>query len=255
MATSQQPAAPAQAHEQPKWTDIKHLPEWDEEFYQVYSARKLGKWVMLKALRPQYKDDPFGREMIEREFDVRYNLSHPSIVMINDYEEVPGVGRAIITDDVYGTSLATLIKEQRVTDEHIDKLTHELVEALAYIQSNHIVHHPLRPERIIFTKDVGNLKLIDVGYDQRESLTPAAANVDIIAFGNILDRALDACASVHPHLRKVAARCQDPNRKYYGDISSLRLELSGRKPTGVYTFIICFLAAMVALLVILTLVN
>ena len=24
---------------QPKWTEIEHLPEWDEEFYEVYTAK------------------------------------------------------------------------------------------------------------------------------------------------------------------------------------------------------------------------
>ena len=42
----------------PKWTEIEHLPEWDEEFYDVYTARKHGKWVMLKTLKPALRDDP-----------------------------------------------------------------------------------------------------------------------------------------------------------------------------------------------------
>ena len=37
----------------PKWTEIEHLPEWDEEFYHVYTAKKYGKWLMLKTLRPE----------------------------------------------------------------------------------------------------------------------------------------------------------------------------------------------------------
>lgn len=77
-----------------KWTEIEHLPLWDEEFYDVYTAKKHGKWVMLKTLKEQYRDDPAMREMIEREFDVRYNLCHPNIVMINDFEEVPVWGCA-----------------------------------------------------------------------------------------------------------------------------------------------------------------
>ena len=91
------------SNEQPKWTEIEHLPEWDEDFYEVYTAKKHGKWVMLKTLRPELRDKPEYREMIEKEFDVRYNLAHPSIIMINDFEEVPGLGMCIITDDVYGT--------------------------------------------------------------------------------------------------------------------------------------------------------
>ena len=44
------------SNEQPKWTEIEHLPEWDEDFYEVYTAKKHGKWVMLKTLRPELRD-------------------------------------------------------------------------------------------------------------------------------------------------------------------------------------------------------
>ena len=141
----------------PKWTEIEHLPEWDEEFYHVYTAKKFGKWLMLKTLRPEYKGVPEYEQMIEKEFDVRYNLAHPHIIMINDFEEVPGLGMCIITDDVYGDSLAKLIREGKVTEEHLYKLQHQLLDALDYIQTNHLEHHPLTPSRIIFTENVGNL--------------------------------------------------------------------------------------------------
>ena len=113
-----------------KWTEIEHLPEWDEEFYHVYTAKKHGKWLMLKTLRPELKGIPEYEEMINKEFEVRYNLAHPHIIMINDLEEVPGLGLCIITDDVYGDSLAKLIREGKVTSEHIYKLHHQLLDAL-----------------------------------------------------------------------------------------------------------------------------
>ncbi|MBR3766602.1 MAG: hypothetical protein IKL11_05505 [Muribaculaceae bacterium] len=31
-----------------KWTEIELLPEWDEEFYDVYTAKKFGKWLNSK---------------------------------------------------------------------------------------------------------------------------------------------------------------------------------------------------------------
>ena len=105
-----------------KWTEIELLPDWDEEFYDIYTAKKYVKWLMLKTLKKQYRDVPEYQEMIEKEFDIRYNLAHPHIVMINDFEEVPGIGMCIITDDVYGDSLRKLINENRVTKAHIDKL-------------------------------------------------------------------------------------------------------------------------------------
>lgn len=232
-----------------KWTEIEHLPEWDEEFYHVYTAKKYGKWLMLKTLRPEYKGVPEYEEMIAKEFDVRYNLAHPHIIMINDFEEVPGLGMCIITDDVYGDSLAKLIKEGKVTDEHIEKLKHQLVDALDYIQTNHLEHHPITPSRIIFTENVGNLKLIDVGFDQKSHLTPADASQDIHDYGKVLEEALEAVGTPHTSLKHVAEKCMSPSpEKRYSDIASLRLALAERHSNWVYITIIVFLIIMVGIL-------
>lgn len=234
-----------------KWTEIEHLPEWDEEFYHVYTAKKHGKWVMLKTLRPELKNSVECQAMIGREFDARYNLAHPNILMINDFEDVPGVGLSIITDDVYGDSLRKMIDKKAVTAHHINQLRDRLPLALQYIQENRVAHHPLRPETIIFTENIGNLKLIDVGFEQRPSLTPGDASEDIAAYGRVLLEAINACPeSVDPRLKRVAERCIHNNgaRRPMTDISSLQLALRHRRFDRIYLIIIAFLVIMVALL-------
>jgi serine/threonine protein kinase len=232
-----------------KWTEIELLPEWDEEFYDVYTAKKFGKWLMLKTLKPQYRGIEKYETMIEKEFDVRYNLANAHIVMINDFEEVPGIGRCIITDDVYGTSLRKLIDEKRVTPHHIEQLRHQLESAMDYIQSNHIVHHPIRPERIIFTENIENLKLIDVGFDQKEHLEPTDAAEDIYNYGLVLKEVLDSVDENYPNLRKIADRCTDsnPSRRYH-DVQELHLALERRSGNYLYLLIISFLVLMVLFL-------
>ncbi len=232
-----------------KWTEIEHLPEWDEEFYHVYTAKKHGKWVMLKTLAPEYRDDPKYRAMMEREFDVRYNLCHPNIVMINDFEEVPGLGMCIITDDVYGDSLRKLIDRGKVTPEMEQKVVHQLLDAVAYIQKNHIIHKPIRPESIIFTQDIGNLKIIDVGFDQHEHLTPADITEDLNSYGEVLREVLDATGNESQRLRTVARRCRYPREQArYRDIDSVRNAVDGRSDRRLYLLIITFLFAMVLIL-------
>lgn len=231
-----------------KWTEIEHLPEWDEEFYDVYTAKKYGKWVMLKTLRPELKDNPESQAMIEKEFDVRYNLAHPNIVMINDFEDVPGIGRCIITDDVYGKSLRTLIDEGGVTPHHIDQIKHQLVSAIAYIQTNHIVHRAIRPETIIFTENIENLKLIDVGFDQKSKLKPSLVSEDIYNYGLLVREVLDKSGIQDARLRQVADRCLDPDpSKRFHSIEALRMAIEGRT-AKVYVLIICFLIIMIAIL-------
>lgn len=232
-----------------KWTDIEHLPEWDEEFYEVYTARKYGKWVMLKTLRPAYKDDPRFRKMIENEFDIRYNLAHPNIVMINDFEDVPGLGRCIITDDVYGLSLRKLLDEGKVTDYHLQQICHKLVDAIDYIQLNHIVHFPIRPETIVFTDKIENLKLIDVGFDQKSHLSPSDATDDIYSFGKILSEVLSQIPNPPGYLRRIAEKCMSPDPKHrYHNVHSLRMALAHRSDRRFYIVVVIILVAITALL-------
>ncbi len=235
--------------DQPKWTEIEHLPEWDEEFYAVYTAKKHGKWVMLKTLKPELRDKPEFREMIEKEFDVRYNLAHPNIIMINDYEEVPGLGMCIITDDVYGDSLRKLIDKGEVNEDIKEKILTRLVDAISYIQTNHIVHHPLRPETIIFTENIRNLKVIDVGFDQRANLSAADASEDMRNFGKILKEVLDATDDRNPRLRKVVDRClaTEPSKRFR-DVPDLRMAIAGNSNKRLYIVIITFLLIMTAIL-------
>lgn len=238
-----------------KWTEIEHLPEWDEEFYDVYTAKKYGKWLMLKTLKEKYRDREEYQAMIDKEFDVRYNLAHPHIVMINDYEEVPGLGRCIIADDVYGDSLRKLIDNNKVTPDTLAKITHQLIDAMEYIQSNHVVHHPIRPENIIFTENVGNLKLINVGFDQKRHLSPAEASEDIFNFGLVLTEVLRALpeGSYPPSLRKVAAKCTslDPSHRYR-DIQELKLALDNRSSRPLNILIAIFLILMAVVIAVLT---
>ena len=234
----------------PRWTEIEHLPEWDEEFYHIYTAKKFGKWVMIKTLRPEYADDPRYQAMIEQEFDVRYSLAHPNIVMINDLEEIPGIGRCIVTDDVYGDSLRKLIETKKVTRKHVEQLRHQLVNALEYIQSKHIVHPPLKPDNILFTENICNLKLIDVGFEQRPSLSHQSTADDIFNYGKVLNEALDAADFDDPTLRRIARKCTDPDPKHrYRNMQEVHLAPENRGSRRLYIIIIAFLALMVLLLI------
>ena len=230
-----------------KWSDLTLLPEWGEKHYDVYTVKKHGKWVMLKALRREYADKPEYRRMIEQEFDTRYNLAHPNIVMVNDFEEIPGIGTAIITDDVYGYSLRRLIDEKRLTPKIIHRLQTQLLDAMAYIQENHVVHHPITPDTIIFTEYNENLKLINVGYDQTKSLSEQDTADDIASYGRVLNEVLDRLPTSLPRLRRVARKCEGPSHPYRS-IPDVQLSVEDPAATEIYIFLCVFIAFMVMLL-------
>ncbi len=237
-----------------KWSDLFLLPEWEEEFYDVYTAKKHGKWVMLKALKKEYADNPEYIKMLENEFDTRYHLAHPNIVMVNDLEKIPGVGLAIITDDVYGYSLRRLIDEKRLTPKIVHRLQTQLLDAMEYIQENHIEHNPITPESIIFTEYNETLKLIDVGYAQRSHISKADTAEDIKSYGKVLSEVLDHLPTSLPRLRRIANKCEDASQPYKS-ISDVHLAMEKRNSSQLFIVICLFIIMMTCLLIWLTVKN
>lgn len=231
-----------------KWSDLTLLPEWEEEFYNVYTVKKHGKWVMLKALKPKYADQPEYQSMLQREFDVRYNLCHPNIVMVNDLEEVPGVGLSIITDDVYGYSLRRLIDEKRLTPKIVHRLETQLLDAMQYIQENHVQHVPITPETIIFTEYNENLKLTNVGFDQKSRLSENDTRADIRSYGKIVNEVLDHLPANLPKLRRIARKSEDPE-KGYRTVADLQLDMEKKTSSQLYIVICIFIAIMAFILI------
>lgn len=231
-----------------RWSDLTLLPEWEEELYDVYTVRKHGKWIMLKALKKEFRDNPIYKSIIEKEFDTRYNLAHANIVMVNDFEEIPGIGMAIVTDDVYGYSLRRLIDEKRLTPKIIQRLVSQLPDALEYIQENHVMHLPITPDNIIFTEYNENLKLINVGYDHRDRLESQDTKQDIIDYGHLLNEVLDNLPEPLPALRKVARKAEDPEGSI-NNIQELKMALRDRSRTSIIVWLLVFIVVMLGVLI------
>ena len=234
-----------------KWSELYVLPEWEEEYYNVYTVKKHGKWVMLKALKPELADNPKYQAILEKEFDIRYNLCHPNIVMVNDLEKVPGVGMAIITDDVYGYSLRRLIDEKRLTPKIVHRLETQLLDAMQYIQENHIQHVPITPETIIFTEYNENLKLTNVGFDQKDSLSEQDTRRDIVSYGRVVNEVLDHLPANLPKLRRIANKCENPEHGYR-TVADLQLDMERRSSSQLYIILCSFIVIMAIILIWLT---
>ena len=171
--------------------------------------------------------------------------------MVNDLEDVPGVGMAIITDDVYGYSLRRLIDEKRLTPKIIRRLETQLLDAMEYIQENHIIHEPISPDNIIFTEYNENLKLINVGYDQTDSLSEQDTQEDIESYGRVLLEVLDHLPAKLPRLRKVADKCVDPAHPFHS-IPQVELAIEKRSANQIYVILCIFITIMAALIIWLT---
>ena len=94
-----------------------------------------------------------------------------------------------------------------------------------------------------------NIKLIDVGFDQKNSLPKQSCLEDIYNYGLILKEVLAVLPTKMPHLKHIADRCTDNNpRRRYQDVQELRLAIERRSSNSIYTAIIIFIVIMSILL-------
>ena len=162
----------------------------------LYTATKLGKKVILKGLKPEFKKERFYQDLLKKEFEISYSLDHPNIVKIIEFQNVPNIGDCIVMEYVEGVTLREFIESQRdnkttsrdvthYTDEnkhdvigasckvarsqgHIDKrvyekIFNELLDAMEYFHSKQIIHRDLKPDNILITNNGNNVKIIDFG--------------------------------------------------------------------------------------------
>ncbi len=127
------------------------------------------------------------------------------------------------------------------------RLQTQLLDAMEYIQENHIQHVPITPDSIIFTEYNENLKLANVGYDQADTLSEQDTRVDIESYGKVINEVLDNLPASLPHLRKIAKKCEDPDSSYR-TVADLQLAMERRSSSQLYVFLCVFIAVMAALL-------
>lgn len=96
-------------------------------------------------------------------------VEHPNIIqMIDSFETV--------SDIVVVTALAEidlkrfLRASKRLAEDHVQKLTWDLISALYYLHSHRIVHRDLKPENILLDANGLNAKLCDFGLARNMTL-------------------------------------------------------------------------------------
>lgn len=128
---------------------------------ELWKCRMNGKFMVLKALKKEYRNSPVHANMLRKEFSLSYDLDHQSICKALDFRNVPDLGDCIVMQWVDGTALREMLP---LRDRDLSmKIAMELCDAMDYIHSRQIVHRDLKPENIIITHNGHNVKLIDFG--------------------------------------------------------------------------------------------
>jgi serine/threonine protein kinase len=136
---------------------------------RVFQARhiRLGRQVALKVLRPQHaQDSSFVRRFFQEARSVN-QINHEHIVEIFDFVEEPERGYVYcVMELLRGQSLASVLKEEKLTLERIQRIGVQVCAALGSAHKLGVVHRDLKPDNLFLVHRGGQadfVKVLDFG--------------------------------------------------------------------------------------------
>lgn len=135
----------------------------------LFRTRREGKFRVLKALKEEYREDPFYRDLLRKEFEIGWELDHPGICKTFGFRESESVGPCIELEWVDGCTLAELYAGGPVARELEVQLFAEICDALSYIHRKQVYHRDLKPENLLVTYKGSHIKLIDFGLSDTDT--------------------------------------------------------------------------------------
>lgn len=188
----------------------------DSGFTVLYKSRQGGRIRVYKCLKDSLKGDLLYENLLRKEFEIGFMLSHPAICEFYSYAEVPGKGHGIEMEWIDGKTLAERIEEGSLGKATSRKIILELCDALDYMHQKQILHRDLKPENIMITTKSDNARIIDFGFSDSDShiLGKAPAGTRIFASPELLRGEETDCRSDIYSLGKIIAMMP-------GDFSSI----------------------------------
>lgn len=199
-------------------------------YSRVFTVRQGERRLLLKTL----PEDCAGQReqliaLLRREYALLSTLDCPYIVRVWDFREDPVLGWAIIEEYIEAEDLQTWLQHKPSQHER-KQVLNELMEALDYLHSKTIIHGDLKPDNILITRTGGHVRLIDLGFSDRDDMvnkaigcTPSFAapeqqqsnttldvSADIYALGQVLRMLFPR------RYRGVSRRCmaKQPSKRY-----------------------------------------
>lgn len=247
--------------------DIKEIET--KGYSSLHTATYLGKKVILKGLKPEFKNERFYQDLIKKEFEISRSLDHPNIVKTIDFQNIPILGDCIVMEYIEGLTLTEFIEGHKVAKSQsrkakdvYKKIFNELLDAMEYFHSKQIIHRDLKPSNILITNNGNNVKIIDFGlsdaddyvilkqaagtrkYAAPEQMTPnntIDCRADIYSLGIILRNYFPK--SYH----KIAERCAQQDReKRFSSANEIRTYIKKKK---IRKIALCFSIILISLFI------
>ncbi len=165
----------------------------------VQKGKLHGKWIIIKRIKPKFKNNAKYKELFFKEFENAYHLDHPNIVRLLDRGE-DAEGAYYTMEFIDGRPISEIIGKNGVKNErHIRKIFVQLLDGLTYVHKKQIFHRDLKPDNIYITFRGDNVKILDFGLAAADNFdddlvkvgTPRYAAPEQMTKGNTIDQRAD----------------------------------------------------------------
>ena len=218
----------------------QHTSLPSKSYCRLYKAQRYGQWFVLKSLKSEYAGQPAYQGLLDKEFQLMMQMSHPNIVRVYGMEDDPVAGHAIVMEWVDGRTLTEFL-EERPKPEMRRQVAYQILKGLADCHARQIIHRDLKPSNILVTRNGNNVKIIDFGLSDSDRYAvlkePAYTKsyaapeqlagdeldcrTDLYAFGRILEQMFST------RYRRVARKCLQPQReRRYGSASEVEAAMA-----------------------------
>lgn len=247
-----------------RFTDVEILSESDVNI--VAKAKRYGRWWLLKGLRQELACESVYSQMLRKELEVVMKLQHPCIPTAIGLEHVENIGECIVMEYVDGVTLTEWLSEKHER-KVCRRIAMKLVEVVAYIHMNGVVHRDLKPDNILIARNGETVHVIDFGladtdshavlkqpagtlrYMSPEQATTAVADVrnDIYSLGIIFNK-------MNLGYSSIVNKCLRPIDNRYQNIDALLddMRLCNRKLRWyAYIILVCIVMVLLAVVIML----
>lgn len=227
-----------------EWRHIEEVHRSNHGMTLVYKAQHYGKLFALKCLKKEYCDDINAIALLEKEFDLGFNLRHKNIALTLDFTHVATLGKCVVMEWIDGETLKDYLQNHELSKNKAKSIALQLCDAVGFLHSHQVIHRDLKPLNVMISAVGEQVKVLDFGLSDSSRFTsfkqPAGTpgyvapellsgtsngdvRSDIYSLGVML-------SELHPSLAKVARRCMAASADdRYQRVSQVRKALTDRK--------------------------
>ena len=227
-----------------EWRHIEEVHRSNHGMTLVYKAQHYGKLFALKCLKKEYCDDINAIALLEKEFDLGFNLRHKNIALTLDFTHVATLGKCVVMEWIDGETLKDYLQNHELSKNKAKSIALQLCDAVEFLHNHQVIHRDLKPLNVMISAVGEQVKVLDFGLSDSSRFTsfkqPAGTpgyvapellsgtsngdvRSDIYSLGVML-------SELHPSLAKVARRCMAASADdRYQRVSQVRKALTDRK--------------------------